>query len=92
MTSTESNVWKTRDLYEAAFAYAKDAKRFQGLEPDGRDFLFCFGDSDGRYQEWSDMYFSGEAVVNAKAYTDAIKTCKDLIFSRLRERQRRVGR
>lgn len=82
---------KTRDLYEAAFLYARRSRDFAGLEPDGRDFLFVFQDGD-EYAELAADYYNGKGTVGGKAFADAIKTLKDLVFSRLRERQRYADR
>lgn len=77
--------YKTRDLYEAALHYASYSNSFAGLEPDGRAFLFVFENKD--CTKIAENYFTGKALVNAKTYSDAIRTLKDLIFNRLRAEQ-----
>lgn len=82
----ENNHYKTRDLYEAAFIYAQKGETFSCLEPNGRDFLFVF-ENPNECRSLASKYYSTEGLVSGKHFADAIKTLKDLIFNRLRERQ-----
>lgn len=76
--------YQTRNMYEAAFLYAKASSLFIGIEEDGQDVLFVFEGEQGKHL--ASQYYARTATVNAKALTDAIRTCKDMIFNRLRER------
>lgn len=78
--------YKTRDLYEAAFIYAQASANFVGLEADGRDYLFVFKDLS-HCKKLADTYYARTGQVVGKNFTDAVKTLKDLIFNRLRERR-----
>lgn len=80
--------YKTRDLYEAAFIYAHGGVDFVGLEPAGRDCLFVFGNEEA-CKQLTASYYNRQGTVQGKDFSDAIKTLKDLIFNRLRERQSR---
>lgn len=77
-------IYKTRDLYAAAFIYAQLSGSFVGLEPDGRDFLFVFRDEQV-CEQLANSYYAQRANVNAKNYADAIRTMKDLVFAGLRK-------
>ena len=80
--------FKTTNLYEAGYIYASASQNFEGVEPDGRDFSFVFNNQSNQCDKLSANYFSRGADVDALTYADAIKTLKDIIFSRLRERER----
>lgn len=75
--------YKTRDMFEAALIYAKHSDKFVELEPEGRDYLFVFSDKDV-CEKLSKEYYSKKAEVNAKDYSDALRTIKDFIFSKKR--------
>lgn len=80
------DIYQTRDLYEAAFLYGSHGISFAGLQEDGRDCIFTFSPAD-KAQELANQYYNHTAVQNVKEYTDALKTCKDILFNRLRERR-----
>lgn len=80
----EIYTYKTKDLFESALLYCMYANDFVGLEPDGRDYLFVF--SGKECQKTAQDYYARRANVDAKTYSDAIRNCKDLIFSQFRER------
>ncbi len=80
---TEPKVYRTKDLYEAACLYALDCKLVEVASATGKVFWFCFDSEDG-VREASQKYWSGEVRVSAKKYADAIRTLKDLIFSKLK--------
>lgn len=73
--------YRTKDLSCAAFLYASNRKLLR-LERDGnsKQFWFIFSDKD-QCEKMVDSYWRGEAVVNAKAFADAMRTMKDRIFS-----------
>lgn len=75
------NVYLTRDLYEAALLYAcqQTLIRLEKEEKE-RSFWFVFRDHS-TCQSLIDTYWRRELNVNAKAYTDAIRSLKDRLFS-----------
>lgn len=75
---------KTRDLYESSFLYSKHSESFLGTEKDGHDVVFIFQAIPCK--ALANDYYTRRAIVNAKDFSDAIRTCKDIVFSRLRER------
>ena len=78
----EITTYKTRDLYESAAIYARHSSDFLGTEEKGRDIFFIF--SINPCQETAKQYYARKLQVNAKEYADAMRTCKDIIFSSLR--------
>jgi len=74
--------YRTRDLSEASFLYACRKKLIQLDNDDGR-IWFMFNDVDS-CQKLADSFWRREASINAKEFADAIRTLKDMIFSRLR--------
>ena len=84
MDMTPTSIYKTKDLPEAAFLLSQVDVRFVGLEPRTQtSYFFCFAPAN-RCQSLSFDFLSGKALVNARAYADAIRRCKDLVFSRER--------
>lgn len=75
-----SKVYKTKDLYEAALLYTTDV-HFLDVERENGTCFFKFEDYD-RAVELSDLFWSKRMMVNAKRYADAIKTMKELVFSK----------
>lgn len=76
----EHETYQTKDLYESAFLYASGQKLL-GLIPENRYFIFEFADKSA-CDKSSTLYWQGDASVNAKKLSDAIKTLKDLMFSK----------
>ncbi|MCD6371427.1 MAG: hypothetical protein J7L39_01800 [Candidatus Aenigmarchaeota archaeon] len=75
------SVYQTKDLYLAALLYAKK-QRFLGLaEGENSYFLFTFEDKT-TCQQLEEKYWTEEIEVNAKAFADAIRTLKDILFSK----------
>ena len=72
-------MYRTKDLYEASFLYAH-LQKLLGLEKDGRYYWFIFAD---KYtcEKLSNAYWSGDININAKTYSDAIRTLKDRLFA-----------
>ena len=77
----ESDIYKTRYLSCAALLYASNQKLI-GLERNGNSnqFYFIFSDKAG-CEKLVTSYWQGKAVINAKVFTDAIRTMKDRIFN-----------
>ena len=75
----KNNTYYTKDLYEASFLYAHQQKLL-GLEKDCKFFWFIFKDKSA-CEELSVAYWAGEIEINAKAYSDAIRTLKDRLFA-----------
>ncbi|OGE25741.1 hypothetical protein A2780_02530 [Candidatus Daviesbacteria bacterium RIFCSPHIGHO2_01_FULL_41_45] len=78
-----NNEYKTRDLHEAAFLYAK-GKKLLRLEGGGREFWFVFDEADG-CEVLANSYWANEVEVLAKSYADSLRTLKDRVFSRKAE-------
>jgi len=76
----ENDQYALRDLHLAAVIYAKGVK-FIRLEPDGNRFLFLF-ENRVACEKVASSYFRGDCLVKAKAMADAIRTLKDLVFSK----------
>lgn len=78
MTNNNIVSYYTKDLHEAALLYAHGQK-LSGLKNGGKFYWFIFSDEQ-KCKRLSDEYWAGEVVVNAKAYSEAIKTLKTRIF------------
>ena len=79
----KEDVYLTRDLYEASLLVACQQKLLRlelEKEKKGRSFWFIFNDHSA-CQKLLDTYWRRELEVNAKAYTDAIRSLKDRLFS-----------
>ncbi|OGD95519.1 hypothetical protein A3F57_03235 [Candidatus Roizmanbacteria bacterium RIFCSPHIGHO2_12_FULL_36_11] len=74
------NTFETKDLYLASLFYAKGIK-LSDIRRDGRECFFIFNDQE-KCNEIEKHYWSKEETVNAKEYTDAVKTLKGLLFIR----------
>ena len=74
------NFYRTKDLSEASYLYAS-RKRLLKLEKNNGKVWFIFEDKPS-CEELADSFWRKEATVNAKEFSDAIRTLKDLIFSR----------
>jgi len=72
--------YKTRDLYEGAFLYAV-GKKLLRLDAEGNTKFFVFDNSDGQTTNLVNSYWSRDAIVVAKEYSDAVRTLKDRLFS-----------
>jgi hypothetical protein len=75
-----NNTYKTLDIFEAAWIYSQNIKLL-GLEPNGRYSYFLF-DNPLASQKLSIAYWTQSATGNIKAFVNAYKTLKDLVFSR----------
>ena len=74
------NTFRSKDLSEAAFLYASH-KKLITTENDKGKIWFIFEDKLS-CEDLVNSFWSKEASINAKEYSDAIRTLKDLIFSR----------
>lgn len=81
MDMQEHKHYKTRDLAEAAALVVKE-QRLVGLERDGRIFLFVFSDENPDRSEYTNQFFFGELLVNAREYHEAIVRLKNMIFGK----------
>jgi len=79
----EISTYKCRDLYEASLIYSKNSKDFLGTEFDGRDVIFVF--KGVASAQTATGYYNRTVKVIAKDYSDAIRSCKDIVFRKLRE-------
>lgn len=75
-----NNEYKTRDLHEAAFLYAK-GKKLLRLEGGEREFWFVFDQAED-CELLVDSYWAKEATGVIKDYVDSLRTLKDRIFAR----------
>jgi len=80
MKYTFATEYKTKDLGEAA-ALLSNSVRLLRLEKDGNIFWFVF-DEKTKSERLSDKYWSGDLMVNAKGYDNALRTLKDRLFAR----------
>lgn len=76
--SSHEDVYKVKDLYEAAYLYSA-GRSLVGLEKVSSYYLFVFSDSVSCIQGKS-AYWSNSATVNPKLYADSLKSLKELIF------------
>ncbi len=73
------NLFVSKDLYLSALCYAKGLK-LERIERQGRVCWFLFVDKKLGEQLQQD-FFTKTAEVNAKDYSDALRTLKDLVFA-----------
>lgn len=74
--------YRTKDLAEASFLYAS-GERLIGLDNDSGKYWFIFADQ-GCCEQLISKYWQKEAQVNAKEYSDAFRSLKDLVFNKKR--------
>lgn len=75
-----SKEFLTKDLSEAAAIISSGAKLLR-LQQDTSFFWFVFADKTS-CEQLSNAFWAGELQVDAKAYSQAMKSLKDRIFSR----------
>lgn len=73
------NIYFTKDLWEAGYLYASEQKLIR-LQKEGKFFWFIFLDKEIS-EKLALSYWNGEATVNPKAYSDAVRTLKDRLFA-----------
>ncbi len=76
--SMNTREYMEADLGTAAFLVVRGHKLL-GLKPDGRRYLFCFADSDGKAAEDGMEYLQG-ASISAMALINAEKSLKTLLY------------
>lgn len=80
MKMKTDDVYTTKDLAEASFLYTSGSK-LTHVENDAGRFWFVFADKS-ECQRLADLFWSKEAVVNAREFYNSFRTLKDLIFNR----------
>lgn len=76
----KNNLYLTKDLSEAAFLYANNLK-FCGLKRELNYFWFMFEDKE-QAESLSNRYWQRTATINAKEYSEAIRSLKDRLYAR----------
>lgn len=74
------NRFETTDLYTASYIYCK-GEEFIGLKPQGSAYLFVFSNKN-KCLSLVNQYLQNKGNINAKAYSEATKTLKGLVFSK----------
>ena len=74
-----SNVFKTSDLYYAAFLKTAGFNLLELKKADNKQKYFIFEDSNGLIRKTQTDYINGEAKVSAKDLIDNIRALKTLI-------------
>mgnify|MGYP001606342693 CR=1 len=78
-TSPITEKFLTKDLSLASLCYAKGAL-FAGIDRDDRTCWFIF-ENKQLCETLQQQFFAKSIDVNAKEYSDALRTLKNLIFS-----------
>ena len=73
------NIYKTKDLSEAAYLYASHQKLI-GLEEDACGRCWFIFENGVLCRPLVNSYWRKEAMVNAKDFADAFRSLKDRIF------------
>lgn len=73
------NLFVSKDLYLSALCYAKGLK-LEKIDRQGRVCWFLFADKS-RGEKLQRDFITKTVDVNAKDYTDALRTLKDLVFA-----------
>lgn len=76
---SNTNLFATKDLYLSALCYAKGLK-LERVDRQGRVCWFLFADK-GRGEQLRQEFITKTVEVNAKDYSDALRTLKDLVFA-----------
>lgn len=82
MSHTIYDVYKIKDLYEAAALHASRVPLLK-LEFDQKQAWFIFQDSKD-CQDTSNKYWAETLQIQAKKYADSIKSLKERIFAQRR--------
>lgn len=77
-TQNNNNSFVTKDLYLSALLYAKGLK-LQKVNRQGRVCWFVFEDKEFS-EQLRQKFITKEIDVNAKEFTEALRTLKDLVF------------
>ncbi|OGG13785.1 hypothetical protein A2773_01525 [Candidatus Gottesmanbacteria bacterium RIFCSPHIGHO2_01_FULL_39_10] len=74
-----NNSFVTKDLYLSALLYAKGVK-LQKIDRQGRVCWFVFEDKS-QSEQLRQKFITKSIDVNARDFTDALRTLKDLVFA-----------
>jgi hypothetical protein len=74
-----TNDFKTRDLYVAAMLYGEQ-RGFMGIKRESNICWFIFKDKE-KCEKLEKQFYAKEIDINAKIFSDSIKTLKNLIFA-----------
>lgn len=77
----ENKLFRTKDLYLASFLYAKHIELARTEKTD-RVCWFTFNDFT-LCNDLSSTYWAGRGEIPPKAYSDALRSLKDIIFATL---------
>lgn len=75
----KNNEYRVKDLYLAAFLYSQQ-KELINIERENQVCWFVFADKT-TCEASAEQYWSNRATGKIKAFTDAIRSLKDLIFA-----------
>jgi len=75
----ENNLWKTKDLYLAAYIYSQQVELAK-VDREVRTCWFYFR-NELRCEELQALYWSNKGNAIPKVYADAARSLKDLIFA-----------
>lgn len=77
---SNSNIYRVKDLYLAAYIYCEKVELIN-VQRESNVCWFLFNDLP-KCEELAMHYWTYKGQVVAKKYTDALRTLKDLIFSK----------
>ena len=80
----KSNEFETHNIYLAAYLSYAGCK-LERKRKDGRRVYFIFTNAAGSIAELRDEYFSGNAMVSACKYSQAIMSFKELCFDAVKD-------
>lgn len=78
--------FKTKDLYLASYLYA-EGQTLVGTERIKNVYWFVFGEQNSS-ELLANLFWNGTGKCYGKAYADAIRTLKDIIFSAMPEKEK----
>lgn len=81
-------LYKTKDLHEAAFLLAKGIRLIE-LEKDAGFSWFVFEERDASLKLAND-YYNNKATIKGKLYADCLKTLKDRLYADVESRRGRT--
>lgn len=75
----KNNLWRTKDLYLAAYIYSQQIELVK-VGRENKTCWFYFSD-EARCEELQILYWSNKGQTIPKVYADATRSLKDLIFA-----------
>jgi hypothetical protein len=82
MNQPNSNhLFRTPDLKIGSYVYAEHPELFQGIKRRGRQCWFVFTNPEGQCEKLQQAFYNSTGVVSVRAFTEAERLLKDLIFS-----------